>query len=173
MTGSSHQLRETWANERLKPMYQGNNYLFGHYDTNGIRMVFIDNSTYEIVPEQLEFFRQQISSGIPIILYIHIPLYMPGRSMGYGCANPQWGEETDRGFEVERREKWRKGGHTPTTFSFYEEVFNAKESAGNFAGHTHRPALDVRNNIPQIVSGPNTTGYYTEINISRSSDLLY
>jgi hypothetical protein len=46
--------------------------------------------------------------------------------MGYGCANPQWGEETDRGFETEKREKWRKGGHTPTTFSFYDEVFKAK-----------------------------------------------
>jgi predicted phosphodiesterase len=173
MTGSSHQLRETWANERLKPMYQRNNYLFGHYDKNGVRMIFIDNSTYEIVPEQLEFFKQQISSGMPMILNMHIPLYMPGRSLGYGCANPQWGEETDKGFEVERREKWRKGGHTPTTFSFYEEVFKAKNLLAIFAGHTHRPALDVRNNIPQIVSGPNTTGYYTEINISRSSDLLY
>ncbi len=167
MEGSSFKLRETWANERLRPMYQGNNYLFASYDVNGVKMVFIDNSTYEIVPEQLEFFKEQISIGMPMILNIHIPLYMPGRPMGYGCANPQWGEETDRGFEIEKREKWSKGGHTPTTFSFYEEVFNAQNLLAVFAGHTHRPALDVRNNIPQIVSGPNTTGYYTEINISK------
>jgi hypothetical protein len=168
MEGSSNQLRVTWVNERLKPIYQGNNPLYASYDINGIRMVFIDNSTYEIEPEQLEFFRQQTKTGIPVILYIHIPLYMPGRSLGYGCANPEWGEETDKGFEVERREKWRKGGHTPTTFSFYDEVFRAQNLLGVFAGHTHRPALDVKNNIPQIVSGPNTTGYYTEINISKT-----
>jgi predicted phosphodiesterase len=169
MPGSSHQLRETWANERLKPTYQAKNYLFAVYDVNGVKMVFIDNSTYEIEPEQLEFFKQQTNSGIPMILYIHIPLFMPGRSMGYGCANPQWGEETDRGFEIERREKWRKGGHTPITFSFYDEVFNAPNLLAIFAGHTHRPALDVKNTIPQIVSGPNTTGYYTEINISKTA----
>lgn len=91
MQGNSSQLRETWAIERLKSLYRGNQYLFGHYDINGVRMVFIDNSTYEIVPEQLEFFKEQISSGMPMILYMHIPLYMPGRSLGYGCANPQWG----------------------------------------------------------------------------------
>jgi hypothetical protein len=169
MEGSSCSLRETWANERLKPMYQGNNPLFSTYDVNGIQMVFIDNSTYEIEPEQFEFFRQQSGSGKPMVLFMHIPLYMPGRSLGYGCANPQWGEESDKGFEVERREKWRKGGHTQTTFSFYDEVFNAPNLLAVFAGHTHRPALDVRNNIPQIVSGPNTAGYYTEINISKTA----
>lgn len=96
MEGKSNQLRETWSTERLKPMYQENNPLFASYDINGIRMVFIDNSTCEIVPEQLEFFKKQASSGIPMILYIHIPLYMPGRSLGYGCANPQWGEKPTR-----------------------------------------------------------------------------
>lgn len=162
MQGSSNQLRETWTNERLKPMYQGNHPLYAGYDLNGTRMVFIDNSTYEILPEQLEYFRHQTESNIPMILYLHIPLYMPGRSMGYGCANPQWNEETDRGFEIERREKWRKGGHTQTTFSFYTEVFNAQNLLAIFAGHTHHPALDVKNNIPQVVSGHNATGYYTE-----------
>jgi UDP-2,3-diacylglucosamine pyrophosphatase LpxH len=168
MSGSSFQLRETWANERLKSMYQGNNYLFASYDVNGIRMVFIDNSTYEIEPEQLEFFKQQTHSGIPMILYTHIPLYMPGRTMGYGCANPLWGEQSDKNFEIERREKWRKDGHTQTTFSFYNEVFDAPNLLAVFAGHTHRPALDVKNNIPQVVSGHNATGYYTEINIAKS-----
>ena len=171
MPGNSRSLRETWANERLKPMYQANNYLFAAYHVNGVKMVFIDNSTYEIEPEQLEFFRQQSGSGIPMVLFMHIPLYMPGRSLGYGCANPQWGEETDRGFEIERREKWRKGGHTQTTFSFYDEVFKAPNLIAVFAGHTHKPAIDVKNNIPQIVSGHNTTGYFTEIYISKSTDL--
>lgn len=169
MPGSSSQLRKTWANERLKHMYQGNNYLCAVYDVNGTKMVFIDNSTYEIEPEQLDFFRQQIKSGSPLILFIHIPLYMPGRSMGYGCANPQWGEQTDKNFEIEQREKWRKGGHTQTTFSFYNEVFNAQNLLAIFAGHTHRPALDIKNNIPQVVSGHNATGYFTEIVLSKST----
>jgi hypothetical protein len=88
--------------------------------------------------------------------------------LGYGCANPQWGEQSDKGFEIERREKWRKGGHTQTTFSFYDEVFKAPNLLAIFAGHTHRPALDIKNNIPQIVSGHNATGYYTEIELIKS-----
>lgn len=165
MAGSSAELRATWTNKRLKPLYQGNNPLFASYDLNGIKMVFIDNSTYEILPEQLDFFRQQTENMKPLILFMHIPLYMPGRSMGYGCANPEWGEASDKNYEIERREKWRKGGHTKTTFHFYDEVFNANNSLAIFAGHTHRPALDIKNGIPQIVSGHNATGYFTEINV--------
>jgi predicted phosphodiesterase len=168
MPGSANQLRETWINERLKPMYQGNNPLYASYEVNGIRMVFIDNSTYEIMPEQLEYFQHQTKSKMPMILYMHIPLYMPGRSMGFGCANPDWDEQSDKGFEIERREKWRKGGHTQTTFSFYDEVFKAPNLLAIFAGHTHRPALDIKNNIPQIVSGHNATGYYAEIELIKS-----
>lgn len=169
MPGSANQLRETWINERLKPMYQGNNPFYASYDLNGTRMIFIDNSTYEIMPEQLEYFQQQTKSKMPMILYMHIPLYMPGRSMGYGCANPHWGEQSDKGFEIERREKWRKGGHTQTTYRFYDEVFHAQNLLAIFAGHTHRPALDVKNNIPQVVSGHNATGYYTEIELSKKT----
>jgi 3',5'-cyclic AMP phosphodiesterase CpdA len=166
MKGSSFQLRQIWANKRLKPMYQGNDYLFADYEIKGVRMIFIDNSTYEIEPEQLEYFRQESASGVPMILFMHIPLYMPGRSMGYGCANPKWGEESDKGFGIEKREKWRSGGHTRTTILFYDEVFKAQNLLAVFAGHTHQLAMDVKNNIPQIVSGHNATGNYTEINIT-------
>jgi hypothetical protein len=88
--------------------------------------------------------------------------------LGYGCANPQWGEETDRGFEIERRENCRKGEHTPTTFSFYDEVFKAQNLLAVFGGHTYRPALDVKDNIPQIISVHNATGYFSEINILKT-----
>ena len=125
MKGSSQQLREIWANKRLKSLFQGNPALFADYNINGIRFVCIDNSTYEILPEQLEFFKTQVKSGIPIILLMHIPLYMPGRPVGYGCAHPEWGANSDKNFEIERREKWRAGGHTKVTMDFYDEVFNS------------------------------------------------
>lgn len=165
MKGSSQELRETWIEKHLNPMYQGKNPLFDSYDFNGIRFVCIDNSTYEILPEQLSFFKKQTKQNLPLVLLMHIPLYFPGRPKGYGCGNPDWGEETDTGYEVERREKWRKGGHTNTTFSFLDEVFNAPNLLTILTGHTHQPATDIKNGIPQIVSGPNTTAYFTDINI--------
>ncbi len=168
MPGSSSQLRETWTQKRLNVLYQGNHPLYACYEINGVNLVFIDNSTYEILPEQLDYFRQQVKKQKPMLLFMHIPLYMPGRSMGYGCANPQWGEETDNGYEIERREKWRKGGHTKATFNFKEEVFNAANLLAVYTGHTHHPAMDIENGIPQIVSGHNATGYYTDVNLFQS-----
>ena len=166
MEGSSNELRKTWTEKRLKPLYQKNNALFASYEVNGLQVVFIDNSTYEIKPEQLVFLKETIKSDKPFLLFMHIPLYIPGRSMGYGCANPQWGAKSDRNYEIERREQWRKSGHTETTFNFHKEVFNAPNLLGIFAGHTHRPAIDIKNNIPQVVSGHNASGYFTSIEIN-------
>ena len=168
MKGSQKKLRETWANKRLSPLYQGKNPLFSEFELNGIRIVCIDNSTYEILPEQLDYFKHQSENSKPFFLFMHIPLYMPGRKTNYGCAHPDWGEKSDNGYVFEGREKWRKGGHTNTTFEFYKSVFETPALLGIFAGHTHKPAIDVKNNIPQIVTGPNTTGYFTEIDILSS-----
>ncbi len=166
MKGSSNELRKTWTEKRLKPLYQENNPLFASYEVNGLQLIFIDNSTYEIEPDQLVFLKEQIKSDKPFLLFMHIPLYIPGRSMGYGCANPGWGAKSDRNYEIEKREQWRNSGHTEATFHFYNEVFNAPNLLGIFAGHTHRPAIDIKNNIPQVVSGHNATGYFTSIEIN-------
>ncbi|NOR76129.1 MAG: metallophosphoesterase [Draconibacterium sp.] len=169
MPGSSQLLRETWANKRLNKLYQGNNALFAKYDLNGIRFVCIDNSTYEILSEQLEFFKSQAKSGVPIILLMHIPLYMPSRSVGFGCAHPKWGANSDKNFEIEQREKWRATGHTKVTMDFYDEVFNANNLLSILTGHIHRPSLDIKNGIPQIVSGANAMGFFTDIRVEEMS----
>ena len=165
MKGSSEELRRIWTEKHLKPMYQGKNPLYAAYDINGVRIVTIDNSTYEILPEQLDFFKDQMQSNMPMLLCIHIPLYFPGRPIGFGCGNPYWGADTDKNFEIERREKWPKEGHTKTTMDFHKEVFNAPNLLSVLAGHTHHQTIDIRNDIPQVVSALNATGYYSDIRI--------
>jgi len=169
MKGSSQELRATWTEKHLKPMYQGNHPLYATYNFRGVRYVCIDDSTYEILPEQLDFFKEQVKSNDPMVLLMHIPLYMPGRSMGFGCANPDWGEKSDRNFQIERREKWRKNGHTKITMDFYKEVFKAPNLLSVLAGHTHHQSLDIKNGIPQIVSAHNATGYYADIRFESLS----
>ncbi|PWJ53908.1 calcineurin-like phosphoesterase family protein [Dyadobacter jejuensis] len=163
MDGSSVDLRKQWCESRLKPLYQGGNPLMSVNEINGIRFVMLDNSTYEILPEQLQFFREQVASEKPLVLFVHIPLYAPGRSMGFGCGNPQWGWEADHGYEVERRHRWPKSGHTRTTMDFHREVFLASKMLGIFAGHTHQQSLDVVNGIPQFVTAPNAAGGCLEL----------
>ncbi|WDQ15787.1 metallophosphoesterase family protein [Rhodopirellula sp. P2] len=165
MEGSLQDLRSEWIERRLKPLYQGKNPLMAAYDIHGVRFLALDNSNYEVLPEQLEFFREQLRSGLPLVLLVHIPLYVPGRSMGFGCGHPEWGADTDRNHKIERRPKWPESGHTQATFDFHREVFGADPSQllGVFAGHTHRQSVDVINGIPQFVTNANAVGAFMDV----------
>ena len=160
MPGSLEELRGTWIEERLKPLYQGNDPLMSAYDVGEVRVLTIDNSYYEILPKQLEFFRKQVKTGKPLVLTLHIPLYAAGRSMGFGCGNPEWGAKTDRNFALERRPRWPESGHTQATMDFHREVFAAPNLLGIFAGHIHRSSVDYVNGIPQFVTDDNASGGY-------------
>ncbi len=165
MEGSIHELRETWINNRLKGLYNGKDPMMAAYNIKDVSVLAIDNSTYQIMPEQLEFFREHVQNTKPLVLMMHIPMYAPGRSMGYGCGNPGWGADTDRNFELEGRERWPAEGHTKVTMDFHREVFTAPNLLGVFAGHTHRQTVDLVKESPQFVAAPNATGAYLEIDI--------
>ncbi len=163
MEGSLEELRSTWITKRLRGLYQGMDPLMQVRDVGGVRVVMLDNSHYEILPEQLEFYRSQVATRKPLILMVHIPLYAPGRSVGFGCGHPEWGAGTDKSFELERRRRWPEGGHTKVTRAFHREVFSTRNLLGIFAGHIHRPSLDVVNGVPQFVTEANAVGGYLEI----------
>jgi hypothetical protein len=158
MDGSLEELRAIWTEKTLKPLYQGAPPLMHARDHSGVRVVVIDNSTYQIQPEQLAFFKAQLATGFPLLLFVHIPLYAPGRSVGFGCGHPEWGAATDRNFEIERRPRWPAEGHSAATMEFHQLVFSAPNLLGVFAGHTHSQSLDLLNGTPQIVSGANANG---------------
>ncbi|WP_209329480.1 metallophosphoesterase family protein [Lunatimonas salinarum] len=165
MEGSIHALRAEWSEKRLKRLFQGNDPLMAVREIKGITVLSLDNSTYEITAEQLAFFRSQVQTGNPLILLVHIPLYAPGRSVGYGCGHPDWGWEVDRNHELEGRVRWPKSGHTRETMDFHREVFGAPNLLGVFAGHVHRQTVDMIQGIPQLVTAPNATGAFIELNI--------
>lgn len=165
MEGSSSELRKIWVEKRLTPMYQGLNPYISHKDVNGIRCLVVDNSTYEIMPEQLQYLRVQVAAGVPMLIFQHIPLYAPGRPVFFGCGHPEWGAANDPYWEIERREKWRESGHTSTTMEFYNEVLTAPNVMGIFAGHIHRQSLDCLGSKPQVVCGANSNGHYINIEL--------
>ncbi len=160
MAGAEAALRTEWAAKRLHPLYQGSHPLMGACEINGIRFVAIDDSTYEILPEQLAFFRDQVASGRPLVLLMHIPLFAPGRNVGFGCGHPDWGAAHDKHWQIERRPRWPEKGHTPTTMAFRRDVFAAPNVLGVIAGHLHHPSLDCVNGIPQLVVEANAAGAY-------------
>ena len=164
MEGSLESLRDTWIAKRLLPLYQGNNPLMAAYEIKGVRFLAIDNSTYQINEEQLTFFTEQVASGVPLVLLVHIPMYAPGKSISFGCGNPNWGADTDWNSELERRPKWPANGHTKTTLNFHKAVFNAPNLLGIFTGHIHRNSIEMIKGKPQIVADDNASGGYLDIN---------
>ena len=61
MSGGLVSLRDKWIKKRLLPLYQRKNPLMATYDIKGIRFLAIDNSTYEINNDQLNFFKENCS----------------------------------------------------------------------------------------------------------------
>ena len=163
MSGKLDTLRDTWIDNRLLSLYQGNNPLMAAYDIKGIRFLAIDNSTYEINDEQLAFFSEHASSGMPLVLLVHIPMYAPGKGISFGCGNPNWNASTDRNYKLEKRPRWPVAGHSKTTFNFYDEVFNSPNLLGIFTGHIHKNSIEIINGKPQIVSDDNASGGYLDI----------
>ena len=163
MKGQLDSLRDTWIEKRLMPLYQGNNPLMAAYDIKGIRFLAIDNSTYEINNDQMNFLTENIESELPLVLLVHIPMYAPGKKISFGCGNPFWGADTDRNFELERRPKWPESGHTNTTFEFYKKVFDSPNILGIFAGHIHRNSIEIIKGKPQLISDDNANGGYLDI----------
>lgn len=165
LPGSEIELRGQWAPKRLGCLYHGQNYLMYAVDIKGVRLLLIDDSTNEILPEQLEFFRAEAASGQAIILGMHIPLYAEGRDIGFGCGHPDWDTRHDSDWEIERRERWPEDGHSATTLAFREEVFAAPNLLGIITGHIHQKCLDVVAGTPQFVVPANAQGGYLQVEI--------
>jgi DNA repair exonuclease SbcCD nuclease subunit len=168
MDGSSALLRETWIRNRLLPFYSGRDPLMQKIEMNGVNMIVIDNSTYEISESQLQFLTACLSEQKPALLMLHIPLFAPGRPLGFGCGHPQWRAKNDKNYQLERRMPWREEGHTETTFEFYKTVFNATNLLGILAGHIHDQSIDIINGIPQIVTESNAEGGFLQVSFSAT-----
>jgi hypothetical protein len=170
MEGSSEELRRTWTGGPLAPLYQGSDPLMSAHEIHGVNLLAFDNSTYGILPSQVEFLQRQLDSGKPAVLFLHIPLYAPGRGVGFGCGHPEWGARTDRGHEIERRPRWPEAGHSAATFDFHRMVVSSPRILAIFAGHIHQPSVDVIGGVPQCVAAANANGGYLRIDLVPPGD---
>ncbi len=164
MEGSLNNLRSQWINNALKPMYGTHNPLYYSVQNKGINMIVIDNSTYQISEDQFHFFQKEMGKGMPSILFVHIPLYMKGLPTST-CGHPDWGEKTDKNFEIERREKWSSSGNSIWTKRFLEEVYKTENLLAVFTGHHHENRVTHHDNLFQVFSLPAFQGYYRMIEI--------
>lgn len=163
MEGDRLTLRDTWRKERLQPLFGSNNPNGYVVEINGIQLLILDTSTYDVLPEQLALTKEVIASGKPFVLMMHIPLYAPGRRVSYGIGNPNWGADNDGGYKIERREQWPKEGHTKTDYDFYNAITSAPNLLASFAGHVHANGVDIIGGKPHFTVEANARGAYYEV----------
>ncbi|MBR4756771.1 MAG: metallophosphoesterase [Bacteroidales bacterium] len=168
MEGTEIALRNEWTARRLSPLYKGNNPLLYSVDVKGLKVIMLDDSVYEILPEQLDLFRKEMKEGKPSLMMSHIPLYAPGFSTGYGCGHPDWNATTDRNYEIERRPRWPVEGHSQTTFDFWKEVIRSQRKynlLATFAGHVHTQSCSFVDGWHQFTLKANLTGAYLIVEV--------
>lgn len=165
MEGTSHDLRERWRGERLSSLFGDNDPDAYSVDVRGVRLLLVDDSTYEIQPNQLEAAMAEVKRGEPFLLLHHIPLYAPGRSVSFGIGHPDWGAATDKNYKIERREQWPSQGHAEADYTFYDVVTTAPNLLASVAGHVHSFGTDIINGRPHYTVGANAQGAYYLITV--------
>ena len=160
MPGTEVELRAKCERDILLPMYsEGANPLCHTKEVKGVRFVAIDDSIQEVLPEQLEYWRHEVATGKPLVLLMHIPLYIPGHTVAEAAVgHPEWGAKTDPYYQIECRPQWPEAGHTEVTMRFREEVFAAPNLIGVFTGHEHRLQVGIaETGAVQVVCPDNRT----------------
>jgi 3',5'-cyclic AMP phosphodiesterase CpdA len=168
MEGTEIELREKWTQERLAPLYEGHDHLLYSVEVKGVKLIFLDNGVYEILPEQLAAFKREARGKQPKLLFSHIPFYAPGFRVSYGCGNPDWNEAHDRSFGIERRPKWPAKGHSAVTYAFWKAVGKACRQhrvLATFSGHIHKQSFSLVDGWPQFVTNANAEGGYYEVTL--------
>ena len=128
----------------------------------GVRLIALDNSNYQVSERQVEFLRQELASGQPCLLFIHIPIWIESLTpaviemwkapimMG---PSDDWTEET--------REQWKVPGNDEATLACHELLTsgNTGNLAGIFCGHVHFAHTDAyREGRYQYVTAPGFGG---------------
>ena len=130
-------------------------------EAGGIRFVGIDDSMYQITRKQLEFTRQQLATGQPVVMLLHIPISLPTLrpdaikrwKVPIMLADPGW-SDADRkiqGLEPD----------TPETLEFVRLLTTAPNLVAILSGHLHIFHADsVNRTAVQYVTTNSSIGHH-------------
>jgi hypothetical protein len=172
MPGKAQDQHDEWVSNRLKPLYNGNNPQFYSKIIKNVNFVCIDNSTYQVNEEQVNFFREQARKDIPIILCMHIPIYQPQASLlpsVVTMGDPRWGAKSDKNYQTEKREPWLESGNLRATCEFLIEILSCRNLLAVLAGHIHIARQDrISVSAYQYLSKASFSGAYRFIELKNN-----
>jgi len=143
---------------------------YGAIEVGGVRLITLDNSTYQVSAEQVEFLRDELDSGQTCLLFIHIPIWV--KSLAAEVME-KWQAPimmaSPSGWTEEMREKWKVGETTKSTQDCHDLLMSkaASSLAGIFCGHVHfAHDAEIRPGCYQYVTTPGFEGGYRWIELT-------
>jgi hypothetical protein len=138
-------------------------------EVGGVRLIALDNSNYLVSVEQLAFLKEQLATGQPCLLFIHIPLCLPSLMP---AVMEHWQEPimmgAEEGWSEEGKQKWNIPGVSDSTQACCQLLMQgaAENLAAIFCGHVHFPHADAfREDRYQYVTTPAFEGGCRVVNI--------
>ena len=134
------------ANERTRAEYRScfdrftdGTPSFQAREVGGVRLLALDNSTYQVDDAQLGFLRQQVAADLPCLLFMHIPLYTPA------LAPPvvdKWGAPimlAALDWNPAAQADWQVRDPDASTLAFHRLLTEGEAPivAAAFSGHVH------------------------------------
>lgn len=114
-------------------------------EIGGVLLVAIDNSNYQASEGQLRFLQQQLATGKPCLLFIHIPVYIPSlmpavmqrwKAPIMMASSEGWTDSMRTMFAVRATDLSTQAFHDCLTDGLADNL------AGIFCGHIHIPHAD-------------------------------
>ncbi|MEE2830902.1 MAG: metallophosphoesterase [Candidatus Latescibacterota bacterium] len=142
----------------------------GSTEVRGVRLITLDNSTYQVSDGQVEFLRAELDSGQPCLLFVHIPIWIKSLAP---TVMEKWKAPimmaSPTGWTQEAREKWRVLEALPSTRACHDLLKSkaATNLAAIFCGHVHFAHTDVvQPGCQQYVTAPGFEGGYRFIELT-------
>lgn len=144
--------------DRVQAAIGTNDLRFASRVVNGVNLIAIDNSYYSFSKEALESLKQEAEKGLPILLFLHTPLYTPelydliiNQYHVDNCALAGVPAELMEGYNDHR---YRQQIATPQTKRFLDYLYQLDLLKAIFAGHLHYSHQSpLVNGVMQYVTG--------------------
>jgi hypothetical protein len=134
---------------------------------HGVNLLFVDDSNYQITPEQLRKTQKLLEDGRSCILFLHIPLAIDSLvppTVRMWRTPILLGAE---GISTDKRTRWGMGERIePSTAEFCKLVKSHPQVQAIFAGHIHFDSQDeYRQGCSQYVTRPGFQKKYRKVRV--------
>lgn len=142
---------------KIEPLFGGPPRTGWCYEINGLQILGIDNSIYQIENDQLELARAALETGLPTVLLIHIPLTQPGLR---APTIARWRDCILMGETIleEHRANWAWAPDRPATAEFIRLMQKAPNLVAILCGHVHFAHEEAFGAGVQLVGAPAFAG---------------